>query len=134
MGKIVDITAPALAAHDEAQRLRASLTDCDALAQGAGQAIVAMAKAARHLLALDAGSLVLVRTLLCEIGQRAAALENDINAEAERNSANCIDKQERQEIGRLWDQHHALHSRKPAGPGNDNPEPADDGDVAHVTH
>jgi hypothetical protein len=92
----------------EADALREALRECDGISQGAGDAISTMARAARRSLALDAGALEDVRTLLLEIESRAAALSNDVNATAEVHGANFIDERGRKETRALWDQHHAL--------------------------
>jgi hypothetical protein len=115
-GDPVNVTAaaplrhePANPATEEADSLLRALGDCDALSQCANDAICAMAKAARKLLALDAGALEQVSTLLREIENRAEMLSNDINVEAERHGVNYVDAARRAAREALWSQHHALH-------------------------
>lgn len=82
----------------------------DAMVQDATEAIMAMAKGAQAMLALDAQSLMTVSELLTMIFERCADVQNCVNYEAETCGANHIDEERRAMSGRLYAQHHAMHS------------------------
>lgn len=93
------------------------LESVDAMVQNATEAIMAMAKAAKVLLALDAQSLMTVSELLTLIGERCADVQNCVNWEAETCGANHVDEERRALSGRLYVQHHALHGTKEGNHG-----------------
>lgn len=88
------------------------LKSVDSMVQDATEAIMAMAKAAKVMLALDAHSLMAVGELLDLIGDRCADVQNCVNYEAETCGANHIDEERRALSARLCDQHHAMHGTK----------------------
>lgn len=88
------------------------LESVDSMVQDATEAIMAMAKAAQAMLALDAQSLMTVSELLTLIGERCADVQNSVNYEAETCGANHIDEERRAVSGRLFAQHHAMHGTK----------------------
>ena len=77
----------------------------DSMVQDATEAIMAMAKAAQAMLALDAQSLMTVAELLTLIGDRCADVQNCVNYEAETCGANHTDDERRALSGRLYAQH-----------------------------
>lgn len=89
-----------------------SLELVDSMVQDATEAIMAMVKAAKAMLALDAQSLMTVSELLTLIGERCADVQNCVNYEAETCGANHIDEERRAISTRLHDQHHAMHGTK----------------------
>lgn len=89
-----------------------ALESVDAMVQNATEAIMAMAKAAKAMLALDAESLMAVSELLTLIGERCADVQNCVNWEAETFEANHIDEERRAMSARLYDQYHAMHGTK----------------------
>ena len=62
------------------------------------------------MLALNVPSVMAVGEWLTLIGERCADVQNYVNYEAETCGANHIDEERRDLSGRLYDQHHAMHS------------------------
>lgn len=91
-----------------------SLELVDEMVQDATEAIMAMAKAAKVLLALDAQSLITAAELLTMIGERCADVQNCVNYEAETCGANHVDDERRALSGRLYAQHHAMKNTQEA--------------------
>lgn len=89
-----------------------SLELVDSMVQNATEAIMAMAKAAKAMLALDAQSLMTVAELLTLIDDKCADIQNCVNYEAETCGANHVDDERQDMSGRLYAQHHAMNSTK----------------------
>jgi len=84
----------------------------DEMVQDATEAIMALAKAAQAMLALDVHSLMTVDELLTLIVERCADVQNCVNWEAETCGANHVDDERSALSGRLYAQHHAMHGTK----------------------
>lgn len=84
----------------------------DSMVQDATEAIMAMAKAAKSMLALDVQSLMTVAELLTLIHDRCADVQNCVNWEAETCGANHTEEERRAVSGRLYAQHHVMNNTK----------------------
>lgn len=91
-----------------------SLELVDEMVQDATEAIMAMVKAAKTMLALDVHSLMTVDELLTLIQDRCADVQNCVNYEAETCGANHVDDDRRALSGRLYAQEDAQRITKEA--------------------
>ena len=87
----------------------ATLTDCDAATQENCSAIMALARAARDCLDLDAHKIERADVLLRQIDALANELLNTVNWHAERHGVNHRDESQGLRRRALWDKHRALH-------------------------
>jgi hypothetical protein len=104
-------TAAALIADQavaDVKRLGVSLNACDMYSQRGCNAIEAMARGAKALLAVDANAIMSVACLLNEIIGRAQMLSNDINCEAGEVGEAYEDEDGRAFSRRIWAEYHAL--------------------------
>lgn len=89
-----------------------SLELVDSMVQDATEAIMAMAKAAKAMLALDVHSLITVDELLTLIHDRCADVQNCVNYEAETCGASHTEDERRALSDRLYAQRNAMNSTK----------------------
>lgn len=84
----------------------------DSMVQDATEAIMAMAKASKTMLAMDVQSLMAVSELLTLIEEKCVDVQDRVNWYAETCGANHVDDERSTLSGRLDAQHHAPHGTK----------------------